>query len=218
LEQASVDMKILLAAIAFSVNLALCSAQTVPGKLSFALPEHPGSMSLDQGKWEIKEVSAKPNGGEWGVRAEDGDLHLLAFLFLWPEKPNLDAAGCREEMLKSEGARSLAAAKDRLSFKSDSGVDVALVLMIPPNSTASGIRAFVASGDLCGDLSFTAKEGVAPQRVKDTLATLKFDPRTKPTFLDAFAYATVEYDHHQYAGAAKAYRAALTMVTRVRIR
>jgi len=42
--------------------------------------------------------------------------------------------------------------------------------------------------------------------------TLTFDPGYKPTFKDAFAYANVEFMQHQYAGAATAFRAALTLV------
>ena len=83
------------------------------------------------------------------------------------------------------------------------------------------LRAFVASGDLCGDLLFNAAD-VQPgddeayrltmETAKQTLLTLTFDPSYKPTFKDAFAYAGVENMKHQYAGAAAAYRAALAMV------
>jgi len=83
------------------------------------------------------------------------------------------------------------------------------------------LRAFVASADLCGDLLFTADD-VRPgdeeayrltmETAKQTLLTLTFDPAAKPTFQDAFAYASAEYLKHQYAGAAPAYRSALAMV------
>jgi hypothetical protein len=50
------------------------------------------------------------------------------------------------------------------------------------------------------------------ETARQTLLTLKFDPMAKPTFKDAFGYATAEYMKHQYAGAAVAYRSALAMV------
>jgi hypothetical protein len=192
-------------------------AQTVPGKLTFALPEHPGSMSIDQGGWQVKELSAKANEREWGVRAEDGGLRLLAFLFVWPEKAPLTSERCRDEMLKSEGDRPLAADKGRTSFKTKSGADIAMVLLIPADGTSSSGRAFVASGDLCGDLLFSfpkpiTSEMIPMAKVKGMLDTLAFDAVAKPGFREAFAYATVEYDHRQYAGAAVAYQAALKLV------
>lgn len=192
-----------------------CTAQVTPGKLSFALPEHPGSLSLNQGNFKIKELSAKPNNREFGVRAEDGDLHLLAFLFLWPEKPHLTAETCRDEMIKSEGAEEVI--KGRLSFKSTSGVDIATVLMIPKSGNSSTVRAFVASGDLCADMSFTDPHPITEQMVpmektKAILNTLQFDPQAKPTFVGTFAYATVEWQNKQIKGAALAYKAALELV------
>jgi tetratricopeptide (TPR) repeat protein len=199
------------------ITTAICSAQTTPGTLSFSLPEHAGKLSLDQGALQIEELSAKPNGREWGIRAEDHDLHFLGFLFVWPEEPNLNAASCRDEMLKKEGPASEQAATNRLQLRSSSGVDIAIALMIPKDASSSAVRAFVASGDLCGDLTFSSPHPVTEQsvpmhKVKDFLLTLKFDPQAKPSFRDAFAYATVEFDHHQYVGAATAYQAALKLI------
>jgi tetratricopeptide (TPR) repeat protein len=209
-------MKALLSTLLLSIA-STSFAQTTPGKLSFALPEHPGHLSLDQGNFKISELSAKPNGNEFGIRAEDGDLHLLAFLFVWPEKPHLTAETCRDEMLTSEGPKALAAASDRLSFKSAGGTDIAIVLMFPKDGSFSTVRAFVASGDLCGDISFTEAQPVTTQivpmdKTKSILNTLQFDPQAKPTFRDAFAYATVEWQKEQIKGSALAYADALKLV------
>jgi len=192
-------------------------AQVTPGKISFALPEHPGSLSFDQGNLKIAELSAKPNNGEFGVRAEGGDLKFLGFLFLWPEKPHLTSESCRDEMLKAEGQNAEDAVKNRAELKSASGADIAIALMIPPSGKFSTIRAFVASGDLCGDLSFTdshpiTQQAISSDLVKSILTTLKFDPTAKPTFRDVFLYATVEWQKQQIAGSAKVYAAALKLV------
>jgi len=209
-------MKILLAASLLLISVPGV-AQITPGKISFALPKHPGSLSFDQGNFEITELSAKPNNSEFGVRAEDGNLHFLGFLFLWPEKPSLTATTCREEMLKAEGKDAEDAVKNRSELKSTSGTDIALALMIPPNGKFSTIRAFVASADLCGDLSFTdshpiTQQTISPEVVKSILASLKFDPAAKPAFREAFAYASVEWKNHQITGSALAYAEALKLV------
>jgi len=191
-------------------------AQATPGKISLALVEHPGSLSIDQGNWKPTEYSAKPSGSEFGVRAEDGDLHLLAFLFLVPEMKTMTAASCRDGALAAENDKALGPV-GKLSMKSTSGVDIALALLIPKDGSYSALRAFVASGDLCGDILFSLHRPIDQQQlpqvtVKKMLMALQFDPSAKPTFNGAFAYATVEFDHQQYAGAAKAYRKALSLV------
>jgi tetratricopeptide (TPR) repeat protein len=183
------------------VSVALCLlissayAQTTPGKLTFALPVHPGRMTLEQGAWQVVELSAKSNGNEWGERAAQG------------------------KQLKAENAEAYV--QNRASMRSTSGVDIALAVLLAPKDARMSLRAFVASGDLCGDLLFNTAD-VQPgdeaayrltmETAKQTLLTLTFEPSYKPTFKDAFAYAGVENMKHQYAGAAAAYHAALAMV------
>jgi tetratricopeptide (TPR) repeat protein len=199
--------------------LSFANAQTKPGELTFALPEHPGRMTLDQGAWRVVELSAKPNGSEWGERTAQGKQHMLAFLFVWPEKAPLNPNTCRDEMLKAEHAE--AAVQGRTSMHSASGVEIAMAVLVAPKNGDMSLRAFVASGDLCGDLHFSAgdvKPGdeeayrLTMETAKQTLLTLRFDPTAKPAFKDAFAYATAEYLKRQYPGAAAAYRSALALV------
>jgi len=209
-------MKTLLTA-SFLLLTTAGAAQITPGKISFALPEHPGSLSFNQGNFKIDELSAKPNNSEFGVRAEDGDLKFLGFLFLWPEHPHLTSESCRDEMLKAEGSQTLAADQGRLDYITPNGVHVAMVLLLPPSGKSSSLRVFVAHEDLCADLSFTYAQppttAIFPMdRTKLILNSLTFDPDAKPTFLEAFAYATVEWNKQQVQGAAKAYAAALKVV------
>jgi tetratricopeptide (TPR) repeat protein len=206
-------MKTLLATVALCLNLA-AAAQTIPGRLDLALPSHAGHLSLAQGGFAIDELSVKPSGSEFDLRASDGDLHLFARLFVWPGHPQLTAATCRDTMLQSEGATSLAAAKSPAMLKSASGAEIATVLMAPA-ATPTGLRAFVAAANLCGDvlLSVSRPGAVLPMdKIKATLATLRFDPAAQPTFRDAFAYATVAFDNKDLQGAVHAYRDALSMV------
>lgn len=204
---------------ALCLPFAAAKAQTTPGKLTFALPEHPGRMALEQGAWQVVELSAKSNGNEWGERAETGKQHMLAFLFAAPDKAPLTAATCRDGMLASEHAEP--AIQSRASIRSASGVEIAMAVLIAPKNLRMSLRAFVASGDLCGDIAFSAVD-VEPgdeaayrqtmESAKKTLLTLTFEPSIKPTFNDAFAYAEVEFRKHQFAGAAVAYRSALARV------
>ena len=165
------------------------------------------------------ELSAKSNGDEWGERAEQGKQHMLAFLFAAPDKAPLTAVSCRDGVLASEHAE--AAIQNRADIRSASGVAIALAVLVAPKDARMSLRAFVASGDLCGDVAFSAAD-VKPgdedtyrqtmELAKQTLLTLTFEPGVKPTFNDAFAYAAVEFRKHQYAGAAVAYRSALAKV------
>jgi tetratricopeptide (TPR) repeat protein len=214
-----VAMKALSLCFAFYLFVSSSRAQTTPGELAFALPVHPGRLTLEQGAWEIVELSAKPNGNEWGERAAQGKQHMLAFLFVAPDKAPLNASSCRDGILEAEHAES--AVQGRTTMRSKSGVEIALAVLIAPKNARMSLRAFVASGDLCGDLLFNADD-VKPgdeaayrltmETAKQTLLTLRFDPSYKPAFKDAFTYANLEFTKHEYAGAAMAYRAALAMV------
>jgi hypothetical protein len=205
-------MKTLLAASLLLLTMT-GSAQITPGKISFALPDHPGSLSFDQGNFQIIELSAKPTNSEFGVRAEDGDLKFLGFLFLWPEKPHLTSDSCRDEMLKAEGPQILEAVQALSLYTTPSGVHTAMALIVPRTGKLSALRVFVADEDLCADLLFTEAQPptkvVFPMdRIKLILNSLTFDPDAKPTF----SYATVEWNQHHVEGAAKAYAAALKLV------
>jgi hypothetical protein len=63
-------------------------AQGSDGDFRIALPEHNGQLSWTAAGFRAIEWSAKPNGGEFGVRAENQQEHisLLAFIFLVPEQ------------------------------------------------------------------------------------------------------------------------------------
>ena len=134
--------------LGFCLFASCVHAQITPGKLTFALPEHPGRMTLDQGAWQIVELSAKTNGNEWGERATQGKQHLLAFLFTLPNEAPLSASSCRDAMLKNEHAE--AAVQNRTSIRSSSGVEIALAVLLAQKDAHMSLRAFVASGDLCG--------------------------------------------------------------------
>src|SRR6201999_190104 len=76
-------------------------------------------------------------------------------------------------------------------------------------------RAFVAQGDLCADIKISAGDVLAIGAEEINLDNLKFDPDRQPDFYAKFRYATVLYDHHQYAAAAPLFESALALASTV---
>ena len=226
-------MKILIAGVLLSTFTAACEAQTTPGKLSFELPAHPGRLSLSQANWKITELSAKARGTEFGIRAKDGSNEFLGFLYP-ATKGEGSGQTCREGMLKTEGIDHSPDTADRDLMKSASGVEIATVLIYQRTKTKlsehvdgdavvntkprAGLRAFVGSGELCGDIYFffptstPEEEKQVVESFKADLRTLEFDPKAKPAFLGAFAYATAALTKSVPAGAIGAYDEALKRV------
>jgi hypothetical protein len=190
--------------------------------LTFGLPNHPGYLHMDAPNFVITELSAKPNGHEFGIRAKDStisDAEVLGFLFM-PEPSQPTAAACRNWMLSLEKAGGV---KDRKGMKtsedkSDSGVPIALVEYEQSKAPASAryvLRFFVAQGDLCADVEVSASNLISIQTTSSLWKTLEFDPSRPPDFLALFRYAQVLYNHHQYAQAAPIFMGALDHVATV---
>jgi hypothetical protein len=204
--------------------------QPVP-QLRLALPEHAGSLTVGQaGKgWLVEEYTAKPNGTEFAVQATDGAMKLRARLFVSTIQTHWTASSCRDQVLVVESAKPNTVRKDSALMTSVAGAEIAKVQVSAPQVTApqvtapqvttpqvttsQGVRAFVAAGDLCGDLVFTSAMGqaVSAAGVDAVLQTVEFAPLSKPTFRDAFAFATVEFEHQELEGAVRGYRAALAL-------
>jgi hypothetical protein len=198
------------------------AAQSTPGKLSFALPDHRGVLTLDQERWKIIDLSSTPYGNSFGIQARDGDLQFLGFL---ESSFNFDVTpeSCRERTLHNEGLNRTPDVTDRDVIKSDSGTEIATVLIydrtqtrlrdflagMPLNNrrTRARFRAFIASGDLCASLSFQfplngpQQDKAHVEAFRAELRTLRFDPQARPTFLDIFTYATVDFETHDRSGA-----------------
>jgi len=190
--------------------------------LSFALPEHPGYLHMDAPDFVITELSAKPNLHEFGIRAKDPKIshaEVLGFLFLSePAQPT--AAACRNWMLKME-EKDLSSSRKILSrreMKSDSGVEIALVDYEQGNGSNPyhyARRAFVASGDLCADISITGANKLMVDTTDPLLHSLVFDPTRPPDFFAKSRYAAVLFDHHAFGAAGPVYVGALSLVDKV---
>jgi tetratricopeptide (TPR) repeat protein len=64
-------------------------------------------------------------------------------------------------------------------------------------------RAFIATGDLCGDMEFYADAPFSDDAgIKQIFSTFKLDQSYTPRFHDVFAYGEILYKRHAYAAAA----------------
>ena len=181
--------------------------KTATTGLNFSLATHPGHLHMYDPGFEITELSAKPDGIEFGIRAHNkvNGTEILSFLYLPSDSPS-SADECREQQLKAEDRPGFyRKIIGRRELTSTSGVPVAIVSYDQakkPAPYSSVIRAFVASKGLCADIEFTGKAGISPGLIDTLLSTVSFNPDQQPSFMDKFAYATVLYDHHAFAAAA----------------
>ncbi len=193
---------------------------------AFAFATHPGYLELNLPTYAITELSAKPNGNEFGIRAKDRDTGMteLGFLYLPAGKSPLTADSCMQSQLRSEmkeiqDQASYRNLKGKRIARSPSGLEVGVVEYEPtkkmPRRFGYTARLFVAANDICADISFDSDNLIAPSVVEALIAAIKFDPNRTPDFFAKFRYATVLFDHRQVAAAAPVYESALTLVSTV---
>ncbi|MFC6644933.1 tetratricopeptide repeat protein [Granulicella cerasi] len=182
--------------------------------LTFSLASHPGYLHLDAPNFVISELSAKPNGKEFGIRAEDKTLShagFLGFLFL-PEPAQPNAEACREWMLRHEGKGGMKSkVLSRSTIKSDSGVEIAMVDLRDDKAGAFAYqrRGFIAQGQLCADLVLFAANETMLQSDQSLFTSATFHPDQKPDFFAKMRYAKVLSDHHADVAAAPVYEDAI---------
>ncbi len=199
------------------VSLSGFAQSTPDSDIRLALPTHRGQLQWSAKGFKIVESSAKPNGHEIGVRGKNdsGRLAFLGFLFLVPEQAPLTSAKCRDGALGPE-KKSIAALK---SF----GVAETAQPGTPPVSVVSYtakdrngkswhyVRAFVATGDICGDLEFYSDQPISADDadLQTILSSYRLDEKYVPTFNDVFVYAQILYNAHMYKPAAPIFELAL---------
>jgi tetratricopeptide (TPR) repeat protein len=79
------------------------------------------------------------------------------------------------------------------------------------NGLVYSVRAFVATGDICGDLEFYSAKPISADDadLKSILASYQLDERYTPKFADIFVYAQLLYKSKQYSAAAPMFEEAL---------
>lgn len=185
---------------------------------TLALPNHQGQLKWNAEGFKVVQSSAKPNGAEVGVRANDGSgqVSLLAFLFLFPEQAPMTSTKCRdgvlEPMKKSNPSIQIAGATEM--GRSD-GPPVALVSYVGQDRNGKlvySIRGFLAMGDICGDLEIYGDDVnvIKDPGLKKIWESYRFDPNYSPQFSDVSLYAQILYQTHMYQAAAPIFEQALT--------
>src|ERR1044071_3538029 len=143
----------------FSSILSYSQAPGAPDfKLAFA--EHSGQLRWRAQGFKTVQISAKPNGKEIGVRAQDatGNVTFLGFLFLVSDQAPLTAAKCRDgamEIEKKSNPKLKVIESPEIPGPADPPVLViTYTSKLKDGTTLYIVRGFVATGDTCGDLEF----------------------------------------------------------------
>src|SRR5262249_31575109 len=154
----------------------------------------------------VLQNSAKGNGKEIGIRAREasGKLTFLGFLFVIPEDAPLTGAKCRDGAISQE-QQTRPGMKVSATTDFDRPDDLPLALSTYTWQSRDGtpgytVRAFVASGELCGDLEFDSPQPISANdtAVKAILATYKLDPSYVPRFRDVLFYAQTLFEAESY--------------------
>ena len=211
-------MKIIGIVISFVV---LAHGQVDPtGKYAIAFPEHTGKFTWSAPGFQIIQASAKPKGIEIGLRGRDasGRLTFLAFLFLVPEAVPLNSAKCRDGALDQEkkGRSSLKIASlSQVERPGSLPIATAFYSAAGQNGSVDYFaRAFLATGDTCGDLEIYSKKPLTADDsdVNTIISSLELDAKYKPVFADSVFYGQVQYRDQDYKSAAFTFERAIGMV------
>ncbi len=192
--------------------------------ITFAFPNHPGYLKIDDPNFTITELSAKSGGGEFGIRAQNNTAGItaLGFLYLPKTKSRLTSATCMQQQLESE----LKAIQDQANYRkfvgkrvvrNSAGFDVAIAEYAPtqkkPNPFGYTERLFIADSDLCADISLDSTSPISNTALDSLLNRIVFDPNRPPDFNAKFRYAQVLFDHQNPLAAAPIYESSIELAT-----
>jgi len=197
------------AIIALVVAAAPAFGQIRNGNFALALPDHSGQLRWSAPGFKPVQHSAKANGTEIGVRAsDDSGRGFLAFLFSVKEPAPMTAEKCRDNVIVAEKKNN---SKFKVTATTDGVPAVFTYTSQGSGKTYYNVRAFLANGDICGDLLLYSDKPLDADdaAVKKTLASYQLDEAYAPKYIDAFLYAQVLYDSQQFGGAGPVYEIAL---------
>jgi tetratricopeptide (TPR) repeat protein len=212
--------------LAMACGSVAAAGQTAPsGELAsnanftLALANHNGQIQWKAAGFKATETSAKPDGREIGIRAQDayGRLSFLGFLFQVPEQAPMTSAKCRDASLDEEKANDPTYKQTRMSEVARTGrIPVSVVdysVQGKGGAPDYSVRGFVASGDLCGDLKVYSTEPIRSEdpEVLQIFQSFQLDEHYEPGFNDVLFYAQVLFNARQFAAAGPLFESALTL-------
>lgn len=206
--------------LALDVSHASPHPGTDSGEFTLVLPSHNGQLAWRADGFTIVQSSAKPGGRGVGIRGKDasGRLMFLGFLFLFPGQAPMTSSGCREGILEPEKKANPGFRIESTSELTDSrNPSVALATYTSPTrkgATEHIVRAFVATGDICGDLEFYSEAPITTEdpAIKKALESYRFDPAYAPRVEDVFLYGQILYRNQDYGAAAPIFEQALAKI------
>jgi tetratricopeptide (TPR) repeat protein len=183
-----------------------------------ALPSHNGQLQWTASGYRIVEFSAKPAGREIGIRGKDtpGRLTFLGFLFLVNERAPLTSARCRDGALDAMKKANPTTTILTTYQIPDSGSLPVEVVGYSANTgqgkTSYSMRAFTATGDICGDLEFYSEAPISADdgELRKTFSSMKLDLSYVPQVHDVLLYAQILYKHQAFKAAAPIFEEALS--------
>ncbi len=206
--------------LSLAVTAAFGQAKEEP--IQLVLPNLAGQASVRAPEaFKIVQTSARPDGGEIGVRARDNAAHLELLLFLrsYPRQSDFTSAKCRDLILDGERhddpsvtivnstetkqANGLDLAEDTYNFLGQAGQRPVIV------------RGFLASGAECADLQVYSDDGKAgpdDPRVQQLFGNFALDPKHDADSSDLLVYGEILYRHRSFREAAPILEKALALL------
>lgn len=181
------------------------------------LAARPGVLTMDAGRFTVLEVSAKPSGSEFTMRGQDQQdgIELLATLFADRAAAPMTGESCRSAALQRTATEAplLGAHAETTMLTAGQPLAIAAYSTSDARGTHFYVRAFAASGDLCGDVRFSSAAPITPgtPAVREALASVRFDPGAKPSFDGVFRYARVVFENGMPDEAAPLYEQAIAL-------
>jgi tetratricopeptide (TPR) repeat protein len=164
-------------------------------------------MILDLDGFKITQSSAKPGGTEFGLRVHNShNTASLIFLFLTPATPHQNASSCLQAELQEIRKGIAENFKDvKLNPESKDTQNFATMLITGKNSQQ--LYGFYGHEDQCLSIEVYPDPGTQLdlQTASVFLGRQKYDPNYKPTPNDAFVYATILFNTHQYRASVPVY-------------
>jgi len=187
------------------------------GIFKIALPARPGQLQWHADGFTVTETSAKPSGNEIGLRGVNasGQLRFLGFLFVVPGQASMTGAKCRDGILDNERtANPTLKVINTLTVSRSDQLPVEVVHYSLPgrNKSADVVRAFVATGEVCGDLEIYGDgvKGPEDQEIRQIVDSLQYDRNYIAQFRDLFLFAQILYQKNEFSAAAPIFESAIT--------
>ena len=164
--------------------------------------------------FEVKQLSAKANGNEIGVRATNPDgITFLGFFFLFSEQAPMTSGKCLSGVMEpAKKENKKLKVESTTEFPSASGPTVDVTSYFVEGKPLHSVRAFVADQDICGDLEIYSDKPLSADspEIKPILASYHLDREYAPQFKDAFLYAQLLYNQRMFKAAGPVYEVALS--------